>query len=176
MTSINQLPSQAHISSWSIKSAPVLSSSWFPGGQSHQSRCKDTQCESKVSLPHVLPRSVIPSLGARQPPGSKRESGTGSSDMRSRGTCYASRTFTTPLGTTTTTTTRTTTTTPMTTQTTTTTTTSTSTTTSTTTTNYYQYYLDYCYYPGVPVTPREPRLPCKVFIFTYELLLRLLLL
>ena len=45
----------------------------------------DMQCEPKVSLPHVLPRSVIPSLGARQPPGSKRESGTGSSDTRSRG-------------------------------------------------------------------------------------------
>ena len=34
-----------------------------------------------VSLPHVLPRSIRLSLGARQPPGSKRESGTSSLNM-----------------------------------------------------------------------------------------------
>ena len=38
-----------------------------------------------VSSLHVLPRSVLLSLGGRQPPGSKRALGTSSSDMQSRG-------------------------------------------------------------------------------------------
>ena len=41
--------------------------------------------QDSVSSPLVLPRSVLLSLGARQPPGSKRESGTSSSDMLSWG-------------------------------------------------------------------------------------------
>ena len=61
MTIINQLLYR-HIFSCS-KSAPVLSSSWFPGGQSHQSRPKDTQCEAKVSSPHVFPRCAVLAFG-----------------------------------------------------------------------------------------------------------------
>ena len=42
-------------------------------------------CGRSVSSPHVLPQSVLLSLGAHQPPGSKRESGKSSSNMWSRG-------------------------------------------------------------------------------------------